>query len=130
MLPILTAFAFQEFALKGGSSQPCIVSVCDERGNFLKDSYVIKLFQHHNLNHTSKEVFASALAPIFDLKTPEPALIEVSHVLIQELKKQEKYKRWDIEEGVFFGCKYIPNAQSFVESLPLNQFAYWEILLR
>ena len=46
MLPVLKAVAFQELALRGGSSQPCIVYVTDENGDFLNDFYVVKIFKY------------------------------------------------------------------------------------
>jgi hypothetical protein len=125
MLPVLKAVAFQEFALQGGARQPCIVSVMDENNNFLNDSYVVKIFQDHILNLTCKEVYASVLAKHFDLNTPEPVLIEVNNAMINELKKHEKYKNWQVTEGVFFGSKYVTGAKSFTDTLPLKRYDYW-----
>lgn len=127
MLPVHKAVAFQKYALEGGSSLPCIVSVADENGNFLPDDYVIKIFKQDKSNHTCKEVYASILAQHFELKTPEPVLIEVSNSLLNELRKQEKYKNWAVTEGVFFGCKYVKGAKSYLQSPSLNTYDIWEI---
>jgi hypothetical protein len=127
MLPILKAFAFQEFALKGGSNQPCIVSVTDENGVLLQESYVVKIFKKHTISHTCKEVYAAILAQHFDLKTPQPVLIEVNQSLINELKKQPKYQNWFVTEGVYFGSKYLSNVKSFTQTSALNRYNYWEL---
>ena len=127
MLPIFKAFAFQEFAIKGGSSQPCIVSVKDENGNPLNDSYVVKIFKDHNLNHTCKEVYASILAKHFGLQLPEPALIELDNTMLNVLKKHEKYQNWNVTEGVFFGSKYLIDAKSFTDTLHFKNFDQWEM---
>ncbi len=52
MLPILKAVAFNKYALEGGSSLPCIVSVVDENGNILKDDYVVKILRQDKSLHT------------------------------------------------------------------------------
>jgi hypothetical protein len=127
MLPVLQAFAFQEYALPDASSLPCIVSVNDENGIPLQDSYVVKIFQQHMLNHTCNEVYGAVLARHFDLKTPESVLVEISYPLIRELKKQEKYKKWDVTEGVYFATKYIPDGRSFTDTIPLRNYNYWEL---
>ena len=54
MLPVYKASAFQKFALEGGSSLPCIVSVEDEYGHLLNDDFVIKVFKQDKSNHTCK----------------------------------------------------------------------------
>jgi hypothetical protein len=126
-LPILKATSFQEFALRGGSSLPCIVSVEGENGDFLKDDYVIKIFKQDKSNHTCKEVFAAVLAQHFELKTPQPALIEVNNSLLNELRKQEKYKNWAVTEGVFYGCKYLKGAKSFIDAPTFKTYDIWEI---
>ncbi len=126
-LPVLKAVAFVKLDLGGGSCQPCIVSVTDENGNYLKDFYVIKIFQDHRRSHTCKEVYASVLAQHFDLKMPEHVLVEVSNTLICELKKEEKYKNWNVTEGVFFASKYLEGAKSFTDTISLKQYDYWEI---
>ena len=127
MLPIFKAFAFQEFALKGGSSQPCIMSVKDENGNLLKDDYVIKIYRDTNLNNTSKEVYGSVLAKHFGLKTPEPILIEMDNTMLNILKQHEKYKNWNVTEGVFFASKYLTGVQSFTDTLPFKYLDEWEM---
>jgi hypothetical protein len=127
MLRVLKAFAIQEYALPDASSQPCIMSVMDEKGVPLEDSYVVKIFRQHMLNHTCKEVYASFLAKHFELNIPESVLVEVSYTLIRELKKQEKYKNWEITEGVYFASKYIPNSRSFTDIVPLRSYNYWEL---
>ena len=126
-LPVLKAVAFQEFAVRGGSSQPCIVSVTNENGDYLQDSYVLKIFQDHRRKHTCKEVYASVLANHFELKTPDAALVEVNGAMIRELKKQEKYKNWLVTEGVFFASKYMEGVKSFSDTIPLKRYDYWEI---
>ncbi len=127
MLPFYKAIAFEKYALAGGSSQPCIVSVEDEFGNILEDAYVVKLFKTNSLNHTCKEVYAAFLAQHFDLKTPEPVLIEVNHTLIQELKKHEKYKNWHITAGVFFASKHLHGVKSITDGLSLQRYDKWEM---
>jgi hypothetical protein len=125
MLPVLKAVAFQEYAIQGGSSQPCIISVTDENGRFLKDSYVVKIFKDNCLDHTCKEVYASVLAQHFEINTPEPILVEVDNTMINELKKHEKYKNWQVNEGVFFATKYVEDAKSFTDTIQLKKYDYW-----
>ena len=127
MLPIYKATVFQEFDIAGGSSRPCIVGVQNEKGIYLNDSYVVKIFRQNFLNHTCREVFGAVLAKRFDLKMPEPVLVEVNHSMIQELKKQERYKSYDIHEGVYFATKYLSNAKSFDERTVLKDYEYWEL---
>jgi hypothetical protein len=127
-LPVLKAVAFQEFDLGGrSSSRPCIVSVTDENDNFLNDSYVIKIYEEHRLNHTCKEVYAAILAQHFALNIPEPVLIELDITMINELRKQEKYKGWRVSEGVYFGSKYFDDAKSFTDTLILKPDDYKKI---
>lgn len=125
MLPIFKATAFQEYAIQGGSSQPCIISVVDEKGRYLEDPCVVKIFKDNCLNHTCKEVYGSILAQHFDLNTPEPVLVEVSKTMINELKKHEKYKYWEVNEGIFFGTKYMEDAKSFTDTIQLKKYDYW-----
>ena len=125
MLPIYTAFAINVFAIEGGASQPCIMSVMDENGDYLPHEFVVKVYQQHNRKNTYHEVFGSILADCFELPTPQPALIQVPNNLISEIKSHEKYKNWNIEAGVYFGCQYIPNAMSFNENFPINQYENW-----
>jgi hypothetical protein len=127
MLPVYKASAFQKFALEGGSSLPCIVSVEDDYGRLLNDDYVVKIFKQDKSNHTCKEVFAAILAQHFELKTPKPVLIEVNNALLNVLKKQEKYKNWQVTEGVFFGNQYLKNAKSFINTPDLDAYDIWEI---
>ncbi len=127
MLPVLKAVAFVTFDLGGGSSQPCIVSVTDENGNFIKDFYVIKIFQDHRRKHSCNEVYASYLAKCFDLNMPQPALVEVNGLLMRQLKKEEKYKDWIITEGVFFATKYMEGVKSFTDTISLKRYDYREI---
>ncbi len=126
MLPVLEAFALERVDF-GGSSLPCIVSVKDENGNPLRDWYVIKIFSDHRRDHTCKEVYASILAQHFELNTPEPALVYVGNALLNQLKKHEKYKNWKVTEGVFFASKYLIDAKSFTDTVPLRKYEYWEI---
>jgi hypothetical protein len=120
MLPVLKAFAFREYALAGGSSQPCIVSAIDENDNI--DNYVVKIYQAQNLHHTCKEVYAAFLAQHFDLKMPDPVLMEIDRSMICDLKMQPKYQAWKVTEGVFFASKYVENANSFTDALPLKNY--------
>jgi hypothetical protein len=125
MLPIFKATAFQDYAIQGGSSQPCIMSVMDEKRRFLEDSYVVKIFKDNSLEHTCKEVYGSVLAQHFELNTPEPILVEVNNTMINELKKHEKYKNWQITEGVFFATKFVKDTKSFTDTIPLKKYDYW-----
>jgi hypothetical protein len=127
MLPILKATAFVAYNLAGGSTQPCIVSVTDEDGNYLDDTYVIKIFPDDKLEHTYKEVCAAILAQHFSLNIPEPVLIAVNKPLLNELKKQTQYKNWHVTEGVFFASKYMKGVDSFTNALNLNQYDKWQM---
>jgi hypothetical protein len=126
MLPIYTATAIKDFAIEGGTSQPCIMSVRDDDGNFLPDDYVVKIYKQNNRVKTYYEVFGSILAKEFDLQTPSPALVHIPYVLIKEIINHEKYKNWDLVEGVYFACVYLPNAKSFDQNSRLNLTQMWQ----
>ncbi len=127
MLPIYTAVLIKEFAIEGGASQPCIMSVIDEQGDFLPSDYVVKVYRRSNRINTYHEVFGSILAKELELQTPNSALISVPKSILDEIRKHPKYQNWDIDAGVYFGCEYLPNATSFNPNFPLSQYELWNL---
>jgi hypothetical protein len=99
--------------LKGGTTQPFIMEVCDKNGNY-KGNYVVKIFTQKDEAQgqaTVKEFIANQLAIEFDLLVPDSALVSVKKELIIELK--EKYGYSDIIYGCYFATNYIDNITDY-----------------
>jgi hypothetical protein len=95
--------------LKGGTTKPCIMEVCDENGNN-KNHYVVKIFTQKDetqVQATVKEFIANQLAIEFDLCVPDAALVFVREEIIKEL--QEQYNYTDIKIGWYFATLYLTN---------------------
>lgn len=127
MLPIYKAFSITEYAIEGGSSLPCIMSVIDDEGNILKQDFVVKVYRATNWSKTYYEVFGSVLAIELGLQTPKPALIDIPQNILNELKKHPKYEKLDLKAGIYFGSEYLPNATSFNPNFPMSQYALWSL---
>lgn len=77
MLPVYQAIQFEK-EMEGGSTNPWLITVLK---NGEPTPYVVKLCKIDNNEQNCtvlKECIGSILAQSFDLKTPEPALIEFS----------------------------------------------------
>lgn len=95
--------------LRGGTTHPFMMEVCDKNGNY-KGNYVVKIFtqkDERQVQATAKEFIANQLAIEFDLCVPDAALVWVREELIIELIKNCGYR--DIIAGWYFATNYIDN---------------------
>jgi hypothetical protein len=95
--------------LRGGTTHPFMMEVCDKNGNY-KGHYVVKVFTQKDekqVQATAKEFIANQLAIEFDLCVPDAALVWVRKEIIIELKEKCGYR--DIIAGWYFATNYIDN---------------------
>lgn len=128
MLNVLKAIAVDQEAIHSGSTRPCLMTLEDESGHPAGD-YVVKVFKPLNLEqgfNTHKEVFGSVLAEAFDLNTPEAVLVRVNREIIDSLNESEQYKGFNLEPGIYFGCRYIENVLDYSKVKP-KALEDWEL---
>ena len=127
MLPVFHAISVDQYALDGGTTQPCLMMVEDENGHIQASHYVVKIFKRGNRAATCREVFAQTLASEFDLQVPKAALVEVDSIIFQDLKRHERYAQWDIEPGWYFATEYLSDAKIFSPTMPFSLLDSWDM---
>lgn len=127
MLPTFHAISVSQYALDGGTTQPCLMMVEDERGRIQSSHYVVKVFKRDHRAATCREVFAQALAGEFDLQVPKAALVEVDTTIIQDLKKHKKFAQWAIEPGWYFATEFLSDAKIFSPTMPFSLLDSWDM---
>ncbi len=129
MIPVYTATSLEKTKLEGGTTLPSIMAVAESKGTPVGD-YVVKTFDQKHIdqyNPTAKELYANILAQEFDLKVPEPAIINVDKTIIDQLNKEKAYQKRNIRPGYYFGCEYIEGTLPYSEDLHISNYDPWEI---
>jgi hypothetical protein len=61
------------------------------------------------------------------LSVPTAAFVHVPQDMIDLLKKEEKYKGFDLRAGTYFATKYLDNAMNFTPALSVQKLENWEM---
>lgn len=128
MLPVYTAIAINQKAIRSGSSKPCLMTVVDETGKIMGE-FVVKIFKLETQEigrNTNKEVYGHVLARAFNLNTPPAALVRVNRELIDILNSSPWHRNSNLHPGVYFATKYLENAIDFSVAA-LGKVQEWEV---
>jgi hypothetical protein len=116
MLPIYQAQSFNKI-LDGGTTKPWLVIV-QVAGKPVP--YVVKLYKKKDIDHgqsVAKDVYCSALASIFALSVPTPALIEFTPQFIATLPEPIKTELGQKDSRIKFGTEFIDGSYQYIETL-------------
>lgn len=127
LLPIYDASTFIQ-PLSGGTTRPWAIHILDE--NDEPRPYVVKLFPnrlHQSQPAVANEVFGSVLATLFDISTPEIALINFSPEFVATLPPLQRAQLDRSQPGLKFGCAYVEAPHKFTTSLARRYVATYDI---
>ncbi len=121
-IPIIAVEAILK-ALTESANKPFVVSGID-KSEFIKDEYVVKLNSSERMSKEAvlREFLASFIAIELGIKTPLPALLEISKEFADTRKGYDDYSRFNRSIGLNFGSKFLGN--NVIQFMPREKKSY------